>query len=72
MTSGTDISHLIIKINALESKIELLESQLKNAVTFSKLTAIRLLLEDKIRELEIVTSTISSEVSLIKTRLKIK
>lgn len=72
MTSGTDISHLITKINALESKIELLESQLKNAVTFSKLTAIRLLLEDKIRELEIVTSTISSEVSLIKTRLKIK
>jgi hypothetical protein len=72
MTSGTDISHLITKINALESKIELLESQLKNAVTFSKLTAIRLLLEDKIRELEIITSTISSEVSLIKTRLKIK
>lgn len=72
MTSGTDISYLITKINALESKIELLESQLKNAVTFSKLTAIRLLLEDKIRELEIVTSTISSEVSLIKTRLKIK
>jgi hypothetical protein len=72
MTSGTDISYLITKINALESKIELLESQLKNAVTFSKLTAIRLLLEDKIRELEIITSTISSEVSLIKTRLKIK
>jgi hypothetical protein len=72
MTSETDISHLIIKINALESKIELLESQLKTAVTFSKLTAIRLLLEDKIRELEIITSTISSEVSLIKTRLKIK
>jgi hypothetical protein len=72
MTSATDISHLIVKINALESKIELLESQLKTAVTFSKLTAIRLLLEDKIRELEILTSTISSEVSLIKTRLKIK
>ena len=72
MTSAIDISHLITKINALESKIELLESQLKTAVTFSKLTAIRLLLEDKIRELEILTSTISSEVSLIKTRLKIK
>lgn len=72
MTSATDISHLITKINALESKIDLLESQLKTAVTFSKLTAIRLLLEDKIRELEILTSTISSEVSLIKTRLKIK
>ena len=72
MTSGNDISHLIVKINALEAKIDLLESQLKNAVTFSKLTAIRLLLEDRIRELEIITSTISSEVSLIKTRLKIK
>lgn len=72
MILETEIQAINARLKAFEQRMDLFESQLQSAASLGKITQIRQLLEDQVRELKLITSTITQEIATIKTRLRIK
>jgi len=73
MTTPTEnnFNSLLDRVEAIESRINEIQAMLSNSVSDRALSGTRIILEERIKELELLLSAASSEILRIKTRLNL-